>query len=126
MAEFAESPRLAARDRWREEDLYGQLFASIALPEQCWQSTRRCPAKDIGRTYALEIRPTQSTIDRSIARGYTRSPSSSTLGPLLGKLAAQELLTGGPAEVLAGFRPQRLVGKSGLPTLKPARFAGQQ
>ncbi|MGI8306694.1 RNA-guided endonuclease TnpB family protein [Saccharopolyspora hattusasensis] len=52
--------------------------------------------------------------------------SGITLGPLLGKLAAQELLTGSPAEVLAGFRPQRLVGKSGLPTLKPARFAGQQ
>lgn len=52
--------------------------------------------------------------------------SGITLGPLLGKLAAQELLTGDPAEALADFRPQRLIGKSDLPTLKPARFAGQQ
>ncbi|MEV0701689.1 FAD-binding oxidoreductase [Saccharopolyspora sp. NPDC050389] len=52
--------------------------------------------------------------------------SGITLGPLLGKLAAQELLTGHPADSLADFRPQRLIGKSDLPTLQPARFAGQQ
>lgn len=52
--------------------------------------------------------------------------SGITLGPLLGRLAAQEVLTGTPADALADFRPQRLIGRSGLPPLKPARFAGQQ
>lgn len=52
--------------------------------------------------------------------------SGITLGPLLGKLAAQELTTGHPAEALAAFRPERLIGRSDLPPLKPARLAGQQ
>ncbi|MEV0055567.1 FAD-binding oxidoreductase [Saccharopolyspora shandongensis] len=52
--------------------------------------------------------------------------SGVTLGPLLGRLTAQELLTGNPAEILADFRPQRLIGQTDLPTLQPARFAGQQ
>ncbi|MBK0870154.1 MULTISPECIES: FAD-binding oxidoreductase [unclassified Saccharopolyspora] len=52
--------------------------------------------------------------------------SGITLGPLLGKLAAQEITTGDPAEALAPFRPDRLIGRSGLPPLTPARFAGQQ
>ncbi|MFC7343575.1 NAD(P)/FAD-dependent oxidoreductase [Saccharopolyspora griseoalba] len=52
--------------------------------------------------------------------------SGITLGPLLGKLAAQEVVTGAEAEQLADFRPQRLVGATDLPELRPARFAGQQ
>ncbi|MBQ6642793.1 MAG: FAD-binding oxidoreductase, partial [Saccharopolyspora sp.] len=52
--------------------------------------------------------------------------SGITLGPLLGKLAAREITTGDPAEALAPFRPDRLIGRSGLPPLTPARFAGQQ
>jgi glycine/D-amino acid oxidase-like deaminating enzyme len=61
------------------------------------------------------------------ARVYTIATHSGvTLGPLLGRLAAREVLTGTPADVLADFRPQRLIGRTGLPPLKPARFAGQQ
>ncbi|GAA2344509.1 FAD-binding oxidoreductase [Saccharopolyspora halophila] len=52
--------------------------------------------------------------------------SGITLAPLLGRLAAQEVVTGSPAEQLHGFRPQRLVGAGDLPPLRPARFAGQQ
>ncbi len=52
--------------------------------------------------------------------------SGITLGPLLGRLAAHELRTGTPAERLTGFRPERLIGRSGLPEIEPARFAGQQ
>ncbi|CAM02239.1 glycine/D-amino acid oxidase-like deaminating enzyme [Saccharopolyspora erythraea NRRL 2338] len=52
--------------------------------------------------------------------------SGITLGPLLGRLAAQELTTGQPAEALADFRPDRLLGRTDLPPLRPARFAGQQ
>ncbi|MFI8993687.1 NAD(P)/FAD-dependent oxidoreductase [Streptomyces sp. NPDC053542] len=61
------------------------------------------------------------------ARVYTLATHSGiTLGPLLGKLAARELLTGSPEDVLADFRPGRLLGRTGLPPLQPARFAGQQ
>ena len=52
--------------------------------------------------------------------------SGITLGPLLGRLAAQEVITGNPETVLAPFRPGRLIGRVGLPALAPARFAGQQ
>ncbi|MGP4021547.1 NAD(P)/FAD-dependent oxidoreductase [Saccharopolyspora sp. 5N708] len=52
--------------------------------------------------------------------------SGITLGPLLGKLAAEELVTGTESAALADFRPQRLIGRTDLPTLKPARSAGQQ
>jgi glycine/D-amino acid oxidase-like deaminating enzyme len=54
--------------------------------------------------------------------------SGITLGPLLGRLAAQELLGGEPSDLLADFRPERLAGVSAeeLPALRPARFAGQQ
>ncbi|GAB3562148.1 FAD-binding oxidoreductase [Amycolatopsis endophytica] len=60
-------------------------------------------------------------------RIYTIATHSGiTLGPLLGRLAAEELRTGEPADLLADFRPQRLIGATGLPALQPARFAGQQ
>ncbi|GAA4843049.1 FAD-binding oxidoreductase [Saccharopolyspora rosea] len=60
-------------------------------------------------------------------RIYTLATHSGiTLGPLLGRLAAQEVLTGDPADLLADFRPQRLIGRTELPELQPARFAGQQ
>lgn len=52
--------------------------------------------------------------------------SGITLGPLLGRLAAREVVAGEQQDVLAEFRPQRLVGRSDLPPLRPARFAGQQ
>ncbi|MER6988786.1 FAD-dependent oxidoreductase [Saccharopolyspora hirsuta] len=58
---------------------------------------------------------------------YTLATHSGiTLGPLLGRLAARELLTGDQEDSLADFRPQRLIGQSDLPPLEPARFAGQQ
>ncbi|MEU6663965.1 FAD-dependent oxidoreductase [Streptomyces sp. NPDC046821] len=61
------------------------------------------------------------------SRMYTLATHSGiTLGPLLGRLAAQELLTGSSENLLADFRPGRLIGRTGLPTLRPARFAGQQ
>ncbi|MFF4829698.1 NAD(P)/FAD-dependent oxidoreductase [Streptomyces sp. NPDC001312] len=61
------------------------------------------------------------------ARIYTLATHSGiTLGPLLGRLAAQELLTGEPDDLLADFRPGRLIGRTRLPALQPARFAGQQ
>lgn len=60
-------------------------------------------------------------------RIYTIATHSGiTLGPLLGRLAAQELLTGNLEDALADFRPQRLIGRTGLPPLEPARFPGQQ
>jgi glycine/D-amino acid oxidase-like deaminating enzyme len=54
--------------------------------------------------------------------------SGITLGPLLGKLAAREVVDGRPSELLADFRPQRWEGvdPAELPPLRPARFAGQQ
>lgn len=54
--------------------------------------------------------------------------SGITLGPLLGRLAAREMLGGEPSELVADFRPQRWEGvdPAELPTLRPARYAGQQ
>ncbi|WP_406691682.1 FAD-binding oxidoreductase [Saccharopolyspora sp. ID03-671] len=52
--------------------------------------------------------------------------SGVTLGPLLGRLAAGELLRGETASELVSFRPGRLVGRESLPPLEKARFAGQQ
>ena len=52
--------------------------------------------------------------------------SGVTLGPLLGRLAATEVLGGEPAPELRHFRPDRLVGRDSLPPLEKARFAGQQ
>ncbi len=52
--------------------------------------------------------------------------SGITLGPLLGRLAADEIVTGTPSDSLGDFRPGRLIGRTGLPDLEPARFAGQQ
>ncbi len=62
------------------------------------------------------------------ARVYTIATHSGiTLGPLLGRLAAQELLTGNPENILAHFRPERLIGRgTGLPSLQPARSPGEQ
>ncbi|MFE7330168.1 hypothetical protein ACFU8W_35445 [Streptomyces sp. NPDC057565] len=61
------------------------------------------------------------------ARVYTLATHSGiTLGPLLGRLAAQELFTAEPDDLLADFRPGRLIGRTRLPALQPARFAGQQ
>ncbi|WP_411838506.1 FAD-dependent oxidoreductase [Paenarthrobacter ureafaciens] len=52
--------------------------------------------------------------------------SGVTLGPLLGRLAAQELLLGREEDSLAPFRPQRLLDLKDIPVLQAARFAGQQ
>lgn len=54
--------------------------------------------------------------------------SGVTLGPLLGRLAAEEIVTGTESPLLAGFRPARFEGvdKESLAPLTPARFAGQQ
>ncbi|WP_020667286.1 NAD(P)/FAD-dependent oxidoreductase [Amycolatopsis nigrescens] len=54
--------------------------------------------------------------------------SGITLGPLLGRLATREILTGEPSPLLDDFRPGRFAGvaKTDLRPLTPARFAGQQ
>ncbi|MET9860466.1 FAD-dependent oxidoreductase [Streptomyces smyrnaeus] len=54
--------------------------------------------------------------------------SGITLGPLLGRLAAEEIVAGKESELLAQFRPARFSGvdKDSLAPLTPARFAGQQ
>ncbi|MFF8286742.1 NAD(P)/FAD-dependent oxidoreductase [Streptomyces albus] len=54
--------------------------------------------------------------------------SGITLGPLLGRLAAEEIVQGKESALLAAFRPDRFTGvdKSDLAPLTPARFAGQQ
>ncbi|RRO18739.1 FAD-binding oxidoreductase [Saccharopolyspora rhizosphaerae] len=52
--------------------------------------------------------------------------SGITLGPLLGRLAADEVVHGRDASPLRDFRPDRLVGRDSLPPLKKARLAGQQ
>lgn len=60
-------------------------------------------------------------------RIYTLATHSGiTLGPLLGKLAARELLTDSQHETLAEFRPQRLIDKDDTPPPAQARFAGEQ
>ncbi|MHA6804026.1 NAD(P)/FAD-dependent oxidoreductase [Salinifilum ghardaiensis] len=61
------------------------------------------------------------------ARTYVLTTHSGiTLGPLLGRLAADELVTGAPAEELAPFRPDRLADRGDLPEPAPARRPGQQ
>lgn len=54
--------------------------------------------------------------------------SGITLGPLLGRLAAQEIVAGKESLLLTQFRPTRFAGvdKGSLAPLAPARFAGQQ
>lgn len=52
--------------------------------------------------------------------------SGITLGPLLGRLAAREVSTGNSTMQLAGFRPDRIGDRTGLPDVEPARFAGEQ
>lgn len=54
--------------------------------------------------------------------------SGITLGPLLGRLAAQEIVRGEESPLLTTFRPDRFVGvdKETFTPLTPARFAGQQ
>ncbi|NSC20242.1 FAD-binding oxidoreductase [Streptomyces albus subsp. chlorinus] len=54
--------------------------------------------------------------------------SGITLGPLLGRLAAEEVVAGKESPLLAAFRPGRFAGvdKATLPPPVPARFAGQQ
>jgi glycine/D-amino acid oxidase-like deaminating enzyme len=52
--------------------------------------------------------------------------SGITLGPLLGRLAAQEILDERPAPELRDFRPQRFTEASAFPQLPPARHAGEQ
>lgn len=52
--------------------------------------------------------------------------SGITLGPLLGRLVAREVITGTPEEILTGFRPQRLFRETDLPEPRPARDPGQQ
>jgi glycine/D-amino acid oxidase-like deaminating enzyme len=52
--------------------------------------------------------------------------SGITLGPLLGRLAAQEILNDQPATILREFRPQRFTAAQTIPSLTPARHAGEQ
>lgn len=53
--------------------------------------------------------------------------SGVTLAPLLGRLAATEVISDAPAGLLAPFRPGRLLGKSVSPAqLHPARLPGEQ
>ena len=52
--------------------------------------------------------------------------SGITLGPLLGKLAAQEILKEQLAPELRDFRPQRFIGANAFRQLPPARHAGEQ
>ena len=52
--------------------------------------------------------------------------SGITLGPLLGRLAAQEILHERPAALLSEFRPQRFAAVPASPPLAPARHAGEQ
>ena len=52
--------------------------------------------------------------------------SGVTLGPLLGRLAAQEILRDELAPELADFRPQRFQDTIAFPPLAPARHAGEQ
>ncbi|WP_369208307.1 NAD(P)/FAD-dependent oxidoreductase [Streptomyces sp. PU-14G] len=54
--------------------------------------------------------------------------SGITLGPLLGRLAAEEIVMGRESPLLTEFRPDRFAGvdKETFAPLAPARFAGQQ
>ncbi len=52
--------------------------------------------------------------------------SGVTLGPLLGRLAAQEILTSESAPLLDAFRPARFAGRTSFAPLEPARHAGEQ
>ena len=53
--------------------------------------------------------------------------SGVTLAPLLGRLAATEVISDAPAGLLAPFRPGRLLGKTGNSDhLPPARLPGEQ
>ena len=52
--------------------------------------------------------------------------SGVTLGPLLGRLAAQEIVQERLAPELSDFRPRRFIGTSAFPQLSPARQAGEQ
>lgn len=52
--------------------------------------------------------------------------SGVTLGPLLGRLAAQEILHDELAPALTDYRPQRFQDTTAFPPLAPARHAGEQ
>jgi hypothetical protein len=52
--------------------------------------------------------------------------SGVTLGPLLGKLAAQEILDGEHAQELRDFRPARFAEATTFAPLAPARHGGEQ
>ena len=52
--------------------------------------------------------------------------SGITLGPLLGRLAAQEILQDQRVPLLRDFRPERFNGTDTLPPVAPARQAGEQ
>ncbi|MFD2417213.1 NAD(P)/FAD-dependent oxidoreductase [Amycolatopsis pigmentata] len=52
--------------------------------------------------------------------------SGITLGPLLGKFAAREILHDEPVARLRDFRPQRFTGATAFPQLTPARQPGEQ
>lgn len=52
--------------------------------------------------------------------------SGITLGPLLGRLAAQEILQDQRVPLLNDFRPERFTGADTLPSVAPARQAGEQ
>jgi len=52
--------------------------------------------------------------------------SGVTLGPLLGRLAAQEILREQLAPELRDFRPRRFTGASTFPQVAPARQGGEQ
>ena len=54
--------------------------------------------------------------------------SGMTLGPLLGRLTAHEMLSGERAALLADFSPERLLGKSasGFPAFSTLHFPAAQ
>ena len=52
--------------------------------------------------------------------------SGITLGPLLGRLAAREILHDQRVPLLREFRPERFTGANVLPPIAPARHAGEQ
>jgi glycine/D-amino acid oxidase-like deaminating enzyme len=52
--------------------------------------------------------------------------SGVTLGPLLGRLAAQEILSDRPVPELRDFRPDRFIEATTFATPAPARHAGEQ
>lgn len=80
---------------------------------------------DVGiRSYPADGHTVAGHLDE---RRYALATHSGiTLAPLLGRLAAEEILHDKSSELLTDFRPQRFNERAEFPPLSPARFAGQQ